>query len=75
MIFCCLFKLNDLLLFMDLKVYKIYAFTDLHVASGDRGVSALCLCLWAQQRRKERFSPIFSLNFLSRHIHWSLASN
>ena len=47
---------------MDLKFYKIYAFTDLHVASGDRGVSALCLCLWAQQRRKERFSPNFSLS-------------
>ena len=53
---------------MDLKFYKIYAFTDLHVASGDRGVSALCLCLWAQQRRKRKiFSDFFSQFSLSPH--------
>ena len=47
---------------MEWQVYKIYAFTDLHVASGDTSAPPLSVCGDTRRRRKD-FSPFFSRNF------------
>ena len=53
----------DLSCLWSAKFYKIYAFTDLHVASGDTSVSAPPLSVCGDTRRRKDFSPFFSRNF------------
>ena len=54
---------------MECQVYKIYAFTDLHVASGDTSVSAPPLSVCGDTRRRKDFSP-FLAQFRSRLVHF-----
>ena len=47
---------------MDSQVYKIYAFTDLHVASGDSSVSGppLSVCGQREQEEERKVFLLFS---------------
>ena len=62
---------------MEWQVYKIYAFTDLHVASGDTSAPPLCLCVGTPGGEGKiflHFSRAISLPTrpLSFHVHSNL---
>ena len=62
---------------MDSQVYKIYAFTDLHVASGDSSVSGPPLSVCGQREQEEErkvFLQNFSQLFLSSPRSFQLRS-